>query len=242
MAKILYGKPISEKIDQETSRHSSGKKIAILLPDDPSSVSYRKAITAKAQKLGIKVVSDPNDADGVIGETTDPSKDIDCQTEENLGKLFAGKPFYKPATAEAVVQLLKYYEIDLSGKNVVIIGRSTIVGKPLAHLLLEEDATVTVCHSKTPDIGVFTKKADIVISAAGKPNLIAADMVDENSVVIDVGTNFIDGKMMGDVDFDGVEKVASAISPVPGGIGPITTSVLLSQVVKSAKLKLNLDN
>lgn len=242
MAKILYGKPVSEKIDQETSRHSAGRKIAISLPDEPSSISYKKAILAKAKKLGIEVVSDPNAADGVIGETTDPSKDIDCQTEENLGKLFAGKPLYKPATAEAVIQLLKYYGVDLSGKNVVVIGRSTIVGKPLAHLLLQEDATVTVCHSKTTDIGALAKKADIIVSAAGKPNLLTANMVSEGSVVIDVGTNFVNGKMVGDADFENVEKVASAISPVPAGVGPITTSVLLDQVVKSAKLKLNLDN
>lgn len=238
MAKILYGKPVAEKIDEETSRNSDGKKIAILLPNEPSSASYRKAIEAKAEKLGIEVVTDTGDADGVIGASTDPSKDIDCQTEENLGKLFAGKPLYKPATAEAVIRILKYYEIELSGKNVVIIGRSTIVGKPLACLLLEENATITVCHSKTTDISVFTKNADIVVSATGKPNLVTADMIGEKTVVIDVGTNFTDGKMVGDVDFENVKKKASAISPVPGGIGPITTSVLLSQVVKSAKLNL----
>lgn len=234
MAEILYGKPVSERIDKETAQRSEGLKIAILLPNEPSSESYRKAIVSKAEKLDIKVVSDPDEADGVIGGTIDPSKDIDCQTEENLGKLFAGKPLYKPATAEAVIQLLKYYEIDLAGKSVVVIGRSTIVGKPIAHLLLEEDATVTICHSKTPDIGAITKYADIVVSAAGKPKLVTAGMIKQGAVVIDVGTNFVNGKMTGDIDFEGVEKVASAVSPVPGGVGPVTTSVLLKQVVKSA--------
>ncbi len=237
MAKILYGKPVAEKIDEETLKYSPGKKISILLPDEPSSASYASSIRAKAEKLGVEVVTDTNNADGVIGETTDPAKDIDCQTEENLGRLFAGKPLYKPATAEAVIRLLKYYAIGLSGKNVVIIGRSTVVGKPLAHLLLGENATVTICHSKTPDISVFTKKADIIVSAAGKPGLVGADMAGKNTVVVDVGTNFVDGKMVGDVDFDNVSRVASAISPVPGGVGPVTVSVLLSQVVKSAKSK-----
>jgi methylenetetrahydrofolate dehydrogenase (NADP+)/methenyltetrahydrofolate cyclohydrolase len=116
------------------------------------------------------------------------------------------------------------------------------VGKPLAYLLLEEDATVTVCHSKTPDISEYTRKADIIISAAGRPNLLNGEMIKQGAVVVDVGTNFIDGKLIGDIDFDSVSKIASSVSPVPGGVGPITTSVLLSQVVKSAKLKLNLDN
>ncbi|MEX2014527.1 MAG: hypothetical protein WD885_01155 [Candidatus Saccharimonadales bacterium] len=238
MAKILYGKPVSEKIDKETFKNSTGKKIAILLPDEASSASYRRVIEKKASKLNIEVVSSADEADGVIGETTDPAKDIDCQTPENLGKLFVGTPLYKPATAEAVIQLLKYYGIELSGKNIVVIGRSTVVGKPLAHLLLEENATVTICHSKTMVISRFTKTADIIISAAGKSGLITADMVSENSIVIDVGTNFAEGKMVGDVDFDNVSKVASAISPVPGGVGPITASILLSQFTKIANQRL----
>lgn len=238
MARILYGKPVSEKIDEATAKLVSGQKIAILLPNEPSSESYKKAIEKKAAKLGIEVVLNADEADGVIGDNADPAKDIDCQTEENLGRLFGGKPLYKPATAEAVIQLLKYYDIELQGKNVVVIGRSTIVGKPLAHLLLEEDSTVTVCHSKTTDIGLFTKKADIIVSAAGKTNLVTADMVSNNAVVIDVGTNFVQDKMVGDIDFEAVSNVAAAISPVPGGVGPVTTSVLLSQVVNSAKLKL----
>ncbi|HEX5797848.1 MAG TPA: hypothetical protein VFX79_00690 [Candidatus Saccharimonadales bacterium] len=238
MVKILYGKPVAEKIDEGTAKNSNRGKIAILLPDEPSSASYRQAIEKKASKLNIEVVSSADEANGVIGETIDPAKDIDCQTPENLGKLFAGVPLYKPATAEAVIQLLKYYDVELPEKNIVVIGRSTVVGKPLAHLLLEENATVTICHSKTKNISRFTKIADIIISAAGKPGLVTADMVNENSIVIDVGTNFVEGKMVGDVDFENVSKVASAISPVPGGVGPVTTSVLLSQAAKSAMLKL----
>jgi methylenetetrahydrofolate dehydrogenase (NADP+)/methenyltetrahydrofolate cyclohydrolase len=235
MAQILYGKPVAEKIDQKTSHMSKGAKIAVLLPNDPSSVSYKKAIISKAEKIGVQVVSDPNEADGVIGKNIDPSKDIDCQTEINLGKLFAGNPLFKPATAEAVIELLKHYGIELSGKNVVVIGRSTIVGKPLAHLLLDEDATVTICHSKTLNLGSYTKNADIVVSAAGKPNLVTEDMVNNNSIIVDVGTNFVDGKLVGDVDFEKVEPLVKAISPVPGGVGPITASILLKHTCESAK-------
>ena len=234
MAQILYGKPVAEKIDEETAKHGRRGALAIILPEEPSSASYKKAILSKAEELGIKIVSDPAEADGIIGKTDDPSKDIDCQTPENLGKLFAGDPLYKPATAEAVIRLLKHYEIELDGKNIVVIGRSTIVGKPLAHLLLAENATVTICHSKTSYLSVFTKKADVIISAAGKAGLVTAGMVNEDSVVIDVGTNFVNGRLTGDVDFEEVSKVARAISPVPGGVGPVTASVLLGQVVKSA--------
>lgn len=237
MARILYGKPVAEKIDEETAKHAGGAKLAITLPDDPSANSYRKTIISKAEKLGVVITNNPDEADGIIGKTEDPSKDIDCQTPENLGRLFAGKSLYKPATAEAVIELLKYYEINLDGKNVVVIGRSTVVGKPLAHLLLAENATVTICHSKTPDISKFTKEADVIVCAAGKAGLLKADMVGSKSIVIDVGTNFIDGKMVGDTDFEGIEKIVSAISPVPGGVGPVTASVLLSQVIKSAGSK-----
>ena len=233
MARILYGKPVAEKLDGETTKNAVNAKLAIILPDDPSADSYRKAIIAKAEKLGVEITGNPDEADAIIGETDDPYKDIDCQTPENLGKLFAGQPLYKPATAEAVIKLLKYYDINLAGKNVVVIGRSTVVGKPLTHLLLAENATVTVCHSKTPNISKFTKEADIIVCAAGKAGLLKADMVSNKSIVIDVGTNFVDGKMVGDVDFAAVEKIVSAISPVPGGVGPVTASVLLSQVMKS---------
>lgn len=167
----------------------------------------------------------------------DPSKDVDGTTETSLGRLFEGKPGFVPATAAAVIKILEYYKIDTQGKNAVVIGRSTVVGKPLTHLLLQKNATVSVCHSKTKDLGEFTKKADIVISAAGKPELVTGDMVNKNSVVIDVGTNFIGGKTVGDVSFEQVSEAAAAISPVPGGVGPVTTSVLLNQFAKSAKLK-----
>jgi methylenetetrahydrofolate dehydrogenase (NADP+)/methenyltetrahydrofolate cyclohydrolase len=169
-------------------------------------------------------------------------KDVDGTTDISLGRLVKGNPVFVPATPQAVIEMLIHYEIVMSKKNIVILGRGTVVGKPLAHLLLEQDATVTVCHSKTPDISEHTKNADIVIGAVGKPNLIKGEMLKKEAVVIDVGTSFLDGKMAGDSDFESVGKVASAVSPVPGGVGPVTASVLLSQVAKSAKLKLILDN
>lgn len=164
-----------------------------------------------------------------------PIKDVDGLGIYNQGKLFKKLPCVVPATAQASISLLKTNNIDIAGKNVVIVGRSTIVGKPLAMLFLNENATVTIAHSKTTNLKEVTKKADILAVAIGKPKFITADMVKKDAVVIDIGINRVAGKMCGDVDFDSVCNVASYISPVPGGVGPVTTAILLQNVIKCYK-------
>lgn len=174
-----------------------------------------------------------------ILENIDPSKDVDGLTTINIGRLEKNLPGLFPATPLGVVELLEKYKIDIAGKKVAVIGRSNLVGKPLAQLLLNAGATVTIAHSKTEDLGVITKNADILISAVGKPGLITAEMVKNDVVVIDVGTTEQSGKLIGDIDFDGVSKKTSHITPVPGGVGPMTVAMLLSNVVKAARYKDN---
>ena len=168
-----------------------------------------------------------------------PSKDVDAFNPENVGRIMLGEYSFLPCTPAGVMELLKYYNIDVSGKECVVIGRSNIVGKPMAMLLLHENATVTVCHSKTSDLPSVTRRADILVSAVGRPHFVTSDMVKDGAVVIDVGINRTpDGKLCGDVDFDAVEKKASFITPVPGGVGPMTISMLMQNTLTSAKLKL----
>ena len=162
----------------------------------------------------------------------DPDKDVDCLTPANVGRLWQGDHFVEPATAHGILALLDYYHISLKGKNAVIIGRSSIVGKPLAALLLEKDATVSILHLKTKNLTEYTKKADILVSATGEHNLVTADMIKKNAVIIDVGISRFNGKTVGDVDFEHVAPIASFITPVPGGIGPLTVESLMEQVVQ----------
>ncbi len=174
-----------------------------------------------------------------LSELIPPAADVDCQRMDSLGRLMLGKPAYIPATAGAVMEILKHYEIQTSGKDVVVIGRSLTVGLPLSVLLVQKsdgaNATVTICHSKTLDLAAHTRRADILVVAAGKPGLVTADMVRRGAVVIDVGTNYVDGKLVGDVDYEGVSEKASAITPVPGGVGPVTTAYLMYNLVKALR-------
>lgn len=167
-----------------------------------------------------------------------PEKDVDAFHPENVGHIMIGDYTFLPCTPAGVMEILKEYEIDVAGKNCVVVGRSNIVGKPMTMLLLKENATVTVCHSRTKDLASFTKEADVLVSAVGKPNLITADMVKENAVVIDVAINRLEsGKLCGDVDFENVKEKASFITPVPGGVGPMTIATLMKNTVTSAKKK-----
>ena len=166
----------------------------------------------------------------------DPEKDVDCFTDVNTGKLWLGQHDIAPCTAHGIIELLDYYNIDVAGKNCVIVGRSNIVGKPVAALLLEKNATVTICHSKTKDLYKHTTQADIIISAVGKPKFITWGLVKHGAVVIDVGINRDEnGKVCGDVDFDGVQDKVCAITPVPGGVGPMTVAVLMKNTLEAAK-------
>lgn len=174
----------------------------------------------------------------VISKAIKPEKDIDSMSPTNLAKVVAGnKTALAPCTPEAVVEILKHYFDDLTGMNVVVVNRSLVLGKPLAMLLLDENATVTLCHSKTKDIQSLTKKADVVVSGIGRSNFFGQEYFSSGNIVIDVGINFVDGKMVGDVDFDQVEEKVKAITPVPGGVGTVTSMVLLRNVIKGMKLQ-----
>ena len=164
-----------------------------------------------------------------------PEKDVDGLTQLNVGKLSLNEDCLVSCTPLGVIELLKYKNVNISGKHVVIVGRSNLVGKPLIQLFLNENATVTVCHSKTEDLKNFTKQADILVVAVGKKHLIKSDMVKDGVVVIDVGITRENGKIYGDVDFDNVITKSKLITPVPGGVGPMTITMLLNNVVKSYK-------
>ncbi len=164
-----------------------------------------------------------------------PNKDIDGFGAYNLGKMFLSTEFedLPPATPSGVIRILDYYKLPIEGKHAVIVGRSNIVGKPLAIMLLNRGATVTICHSKTPDLGAITRQADILCSAVGKAKIITADMVKPGAVVIDIGVTRDEEGLKGDVDFDAVKEVASAITPVPGGVGPMTVASLIRNCVRA---------
>lgn len=168
--------------------------------------------------------------------TISPQKDVDGFNPVNVGKLVLNQDTFVSCTPYGIMKMFEKYNIDLTGKNVVILGRSNIVGKPLMHCCLNKNATVTVCHSKTQNLAQKAKEADILISAIGKTQFVTADMVKENAVVIDVGINRLEnGKITGDVDFENVKEKASYITPVPGGVGPMTIAMLMNNVIKATK-------
>ena len=165
-----------------------------------------------------------------------PNKDVDAFHPENVGKIMTGNYLFLPCTPAGIMELLGFYNIDITGKECVVIGRSNIVGKPMLHLLLEKNGTVTICHSRTKNLNEITRRADIIVVAIGKPRFLTADMVKEGCVVIDVGINRTeDGKLCGDVDFESVSPLASFITPVPGGVGPMTITTLLKNTLTAAK-------
>jgi methylenetetrahydrofolate dehydrogenase (NADP+) / methenyltetrahydrofolate cyclohydrolase len=170
-----------------------------------------------------------------LGGRIDPAKDVDGANPVSLGRLMTGLPAFAPATAEAVLGLLDHYRIALDGQRAVVVGRSAVVGKPVAHLLLDRNATVTICHSHTRDLAAITRQADVLVVAAGRAGLIGPDHVAPGATVIDVGTNATpDGGLAGDVDAR-VADIAGALSPVPGGVGPVTTALLLRHVTAAVK-------
>ena len=170
-----------------------------------------------------------------------PEKDVDGFNPVNVGNLSIGRDCFISCTPYGIVKLLEHYNIETEGKNAVVIGRSNIVGKPMMQCLLEKNATVTVCHSRTKNLEEYTKKADILVAAIGKPKFVTENMVKENAVVIDVGINRMeDGKICGDVDFENVKEKVSYITPVPGGVGPMTIALLLYNLVKATKKQNNI--
>jgi methylenetetrahydrofolate dehydrogenase (NADP+) / methenyltetrahydrofolate cyclohydrolase len=179
----------------------------------------------------------PRHIDGrAVIEAIAPEKDVDGFHYQNVGSLVVGEPAFYPCTPFGVMKMLEHEGVPVEGAHAVVVGRSTIVGKPMAMLLLNAGATVTICHSKTRDLGAMTRQGDILVAAVGKPRMITAAMVKPGATVIDVGINRLpDGTLAGDVDFEGVRQVAARISPVPGGVGPMTIAMLLGNTVTSAE-------
>ncbi len=175
------------------------------------------------------------DADAVINAIA-PDKDVDCFHPFNVGRMSIGQPVFLPCTPAGVMEMLRAYQIPVRGKECVVLGRSNIVGKPMAMLLTQADGTVTACHSKTQELAQHTRRADILVSAIGKVNFVTADMVKEGAVVIDVAMNRnAEGKLCGDVDYAAVEPKATYITPVPGGVGPMTRAMLMENILTAAK-------
>jgi methylenetetrahydrofolate dehydrogenase (NADP+)/methenyltetrahydrofolate cyclohydrolase len=201
-------------------------------------ISFVRRLDADPAIHGILVqlpLPKPLDSRAVI-EAILPEKDVDGFHYFNVGSLVVGEPAFYPCTPWGVMKMLEHEGVAIEGSHAVVVGRSTIVGKPMSLLLLNAGATVTICHSKTRDLAAMTRQADILVAAVGKARMIKADMVKPGAVVIDVGINRMpDGKLVGDVDFDAVREVASRITPVPGGVGPMTIAMLLGNTVKSAE-------
>lgn len=214
----------------------------ITLPSDVS----EKALIKEIEKLNndnsvhgilVQLPLPKHISESVVINSIDDMKDVDGFHMLNKGRLLNNMEGLVPATPLGVMELLKYYEIDVSGKNALVIGRSNIVGKPMAALLLNNNATVTIAHSHTKHLTQLTQQADIIVVGVGQVNLLTVDMVKENSIIIDVGINRVDGKVIGDVDFANVSKKAFAITPVPGGVGPMTIAMLLSNLYTCYKLQ-----
>ncbi|WUH91608.1 bifunctional 5,10-methylenetetrahydrofolate dehydrogenase/5,10-methenyltetrahydrofolate cyclohydrolase [Streptomyces sp. NBC_00433] len=212
----------------------------VRLPADAEAAAIREELAALSADAGVHGVIlqtplPPGASAADLAGAIAPEKDVDGANPLSLGRLAAGLHAFAPATAEAVVSLLDAHGVGLAGRGVAVVGRSTVVGKPLAHLLLDRDATVTVCHSRTADLAAVTRTADIVVAAAGRPGLITAGHLAPGAIVVDVGTNPTeDGGLTGDVDAQSVAGLAAALSPVPGGVGPVTTALLLQHTALAA--------
>lgn len=175
-----------------------------------------------------------------VTEAIDPAKDVDALHPINVGRLTRGDARVLPCTPAGILEILDRHQVEIKGRRAVVVGRSEIVGKPIALLLLHRHATVTLCHSRTPDLGAETRRAEILVAAVGRPRLITADMVRDGVAVIDVGVNRVEGRLVGDVDFDAVKEKASLITPVPGGVGPLTIAMLLKNTLLTYKAALGL--
>ena len=171
-----------------------------------------------------------------VSKLLDPKKDVDSMTPSSLSSVFLGRgEGFAPCTAQACIEILDYYGVDLTGKNVTVIGRSPVVGKPLSMMLQNRNSTVTMCHTKTKELSEISKNAEILVVAAGHPATVKADMVNNNQIIVDVGINVVDGNLCGDVDFEAVSELVHAITPVPGGVGAVTTSVLAKHVIEACE-------
>ncbi|HEU5226638.1 MAG TPA: bifunctional 5,10-methylenetetrahydrofolate dehydrogenase/5,10-methenyltetrahydrofolate cyclohydrolase [Ktedonobacteraceae bacterium] len=211
---------------------------AVISPDELRSTLIQLNHDASTQGIIVQMPLPAHLSQKMVIETIAPQKDIDGISSLSAGNLFLGLPSFLPSTAAAVMEILERTNTPLAGKRAIVLGRSNVVGKPLSMMLLQKNATVTVCHSRTPDLATFTRQADILIAAVGRPNMVTAEMVRPGAIVIDVGINPLpEGGIVGDVDFESVRVVAGALTPTPGGVGPLTNVVLLKQCVQAAWLQ-----
>lgn len=244
LAVILVGEhPASVSYVRQKRRAAEKVGFAFREVNLPSSVSEQKLIATidelnldhEIQGFIVQLPLPKKISTEKILERISPTKDVDGFHPLNLGRGFLKLPTLLPATPAGILRLLDESEIPLKGQNVVVVGHSNIVGKPLAMLLLNRDATVSVCHVFTKNLAEFTRNADIIISATGVPHLIRAEMLKKNCVVVDAGCAQLDGKLVGDVDFENVEKIVRAITPVPGGVGPMTVATLIENTLRAAE-------
>ena len=252
LAVVLVGQDPASKI-YVRNKEKTGWELGILSKE----IFLYENITEKDLLETIKILNDDEKVNGILVQLPlpkhieenriidyiNPLKDVDCFNSLNFGKLICRKDFiFSPCTPAGIVELIDSTGVDVSGKNCVVVGRSNIVGKPISFLMLKKDATVSICHSKTKNLTFFTRNADILVAAVGIANFIKKDMVKEGAIVIDVGINRENKKICGDVKYDEVFDVASHITPVPGGVGPMTIAKLMENVVVAAKIQNNILN
>ena len=266
MAELLLGKPVADEIYKDILQYNKKMRLAAIGLDDPAWRQYVVGLQKSGERCNVTVenlnlqgrtpsefcatvraTSARKDIDGVViqqpldymymdaTEQILPEKDVDCISDTSIALLYRGIELFAPATPKAVLKLLKFYGVDLLGKNVVIVGRGNAVGKPLALMCIHQHATVTVCHTKTQNLAAVCRQADILISACGAPGLITREFVTEKSVVVDVGLSFVNGKTCGDVAEE-VQSIARAVSPVPGGVGPVTRAALFANLLEAYKI------
>ncbi len=234
-ASVVYSKAIL-RVAEEVGIEASLEQLPTITPaDELHSILLRLNNDETAQGIIVQMPLPAHLSQKMVADTVSASKDIDGISPRSAGNLFLGLPSFLPSTAAAVMEILERTRTELTGKRVVILGRSNVVGKPLIMMLLQKNATVTICHSRTVNLARFTREADVLIAAVGQANLINADMVRTGAVVIDVGINTSpEGRIVGDVDFASVRQVAGSLTPTPGGVGPLTNILLLKQCVQAA--------
>ncbi len=256
-------KEIKERVENLKAKGITPALRCVVSSEDGSTRVYLNSIKRSCDKLGIDFAEVTTDSNNILNdvktlnedesvngimimhpvptgvdevsvlESLDPFKDVEGRTPQNLGRVLLNVRSFTPCTAQAVMELLEYYNVDLQGANVTIVGRSTTVGKPLSLMMLSKNATITVCHSKTRDLMGKSKQADVLVAAVGRPKMFTADWVKEGATVIDVGINVVNGKVVGDVELDSVSKKAS-VSKVPGGVGSVTNAILMRNVMKAS--------
>ena len=244
LAVVLVGENPASQVyvrNKENACRKAGMRSTLIrLPEDCTQETLERTVRELNADEGVHgvLVQLPLPAhldEAAVLRLIDPDKDVDGFHAMNAGRLMSGQPCFVPCTPLGVMKLMEAYDIPVRGKRAVVVGRSNIVGKPMALLLLAADATVTVCHSRTENLAEITRGADILVAAVGRPNFITADMVKPGAAVIDVGINRVDGALLGDVDYAGVSEVAGFITPVPGGVGQMTIAMLLANTLDAVK-------